>query len=561
LLLILAAKFYCKAANGGVVVPKEKILVADDEPDVLALCMRIIRSEGYAATGVSNGRQAIEAAEREQFDLFLTDLMMPGVRGLDAAQEIRAFQPGVVCVMMTGFGTMDVAVQALQLGFSEFVVKPFKPRDLKMAIARALEKERLRRENERLRALVPLFELNKTMMATVEEDELAARVLSTACDELVADLGVLLLRDRNAELQVRASLGCQACAAGEDTQDLLASVARILLEARRQTVVCRAEPGEGAVVEAMRRLQVDSLLFNPLLAMDTPLGALILARTEDEGSIGAVDRELISVLCGQAAVAFQNARLFEEIQRAYAELQQLDHMKSEFINIAAHELRTPLAILMGHADLLAEDIQEPGTKRRLQIIVRNALRLSELIRDLLDMRHLQTGEARVRVSTFDVEDLVANALQDFLPMAEKKEIEVSSHVPPGLAPIQNDRQRILITLNNLVQNAISFTHSGGRVGVEVSDRENECWVTVWDTGVGIAREQLERIFSPFYQVESSLTREHEGMGLGLAIAKGMIELCGGRIWVESTLGQGSRFTFSIPKELAPARLPLQAEMQ
>jgi signal transduction histidine kinase len=295
------------------------------------------------------------------------------------------------------------------------------------------------------------------------------------------------------------------------------------------------------------KLDVGSLLFSPLLSMDTPVGALILAKREAGSAFSPLNRELLSVLCGQAAIALQNARLFEEIQRAYRDLQELDHMKSEFINIAAHELRTPLAILMGHADLLQEDIQDADARRRVQVIVRNALRLRDLINDMLDMRRLQMAEARVRLETFGVEELIAAALLDFRPMAERKSIQIHADVPEDLAPVRSDRQRILITLNNLLKNAIEFTPAGGQVGVQALERDQELQVSVWDTGVGIPAEQFDRIFKPFYQIEASLTREHEGMGLGLSIAKGMVELCGGRIWVESELGQGSRFTFTIPK--------------
>jgi signal transduction histidine kinase len=115
-------------------------------------------------------------------------------------------------------------------------------------------------------------------------------------------------------------------------------------------------------------------------------------------------------------------------------------------------------------------------------------------------------------------------------------------------PISTDRQSVLLTLTNLIKNAIEFTPEGGQVGVNVSDDEQEISVSVWDTGIGIPEEEHEKIFEPFYQVEDSLTREHEGIGLGLAIAKGMIKRCHGRIWVESVVGEGSRFTFVLPKQ-------------
>ncbi len=529
-------------------MPKERILVADDMQDILDLCTRILSTEGYAVTGVRNGIEAIELAQREHFDLFLTDIMMPGIKGLETAQSIRGILPECVIVVMTGFGTMDTAIQALRLGFSEFVVKPFKPQDLKLAVNRALEKERLRSENERLNALVPLFELNKSMMATVEEDELAVRVLRTACSELEADTGFLMLLDRNGQrLRVRA----RSCAGPRDvSDDVVESVvqtSRKLLSDREQVLVQALEEAPAPVSDLMPVLGAGSLLFNPLMAMDVPIGALVLTKSEASPGFATGASELLSVLCGQAAVALQNARFFEEIQRAYRELQNLDHLRSEFINIAAHELRTPLAILMGHADLLEADVTDPAVRQRLQIIVRNALRLRGLIDALLDLRHLQTGEARLRVTSFEMKSLIEDVLEDFHPTVQGSEIQISVDVANDLKSVQSDREKVQYTLTNLVDNAIRFTPKGGNVGIDVNEQGDELWVTVWDTGVGIPEDELEHIFRPFYQVEDSLTREHEGMGVGLSIAKGLVELCGGRIWAESVIGEGSQFTFTLPR--------------
>lgn len=524
----------------------ERILIADDMQDVLDLCTRILTQEGYEVSGVRNGHEAIALAGTQPFDLFLTDLMMPGIKGIDTAQAVRKILPNCVIVVMTGFGTMDTAIEALRLGFSEFIVKPFKPSDLRLAVSRALERARLRRENERLRALVPLFELNKTMMATVEEDELATQVLHTACNELGIERGALMLQagDRPG-LYVKAF----SCADGSELPDLVAE--RLLrvsegLVAEREQIVFEAAAVDGDMAELMQHLGAERLIFNPLLAMDTPVGGLLLCASSEGAVFSRSDRELLSVLCGQAAVALQNAHLFQQIQHAYDELKTLDHMKSEFINIAAHELRTPLAILMGHAELLLTDVEDDGTRERLQIIVRNAVRLRSLIDALLDMRHLQRGEALLVVKPFEIRDLIEDVLQDFIPTVRSKVIDISVVVPPDLPPIESDHEKVMYALTNLVDNAIRFTSPEGKVGIDVVKGQGELEITVWDTGVGIAKEEFERIFQPFYQIEESLTREHEGLGLGLAIARGMIERCGGRIWVESTPAQGSRFTFTIP---------------
>jgi two-component system phosphate regulon sensor histidine kinase PhoR len=526
-------------------MPKERILVADDDPNILEFCLHLLETEGYQVTVASDGYKAIEVARQRSFDLLLTDIRMPGIEGLEAAQVIRGFQPELVCVVMTGFGTMEDAIEAIKLGFSLFVEKPFAAQDLLQAVNFALEKERLRRENARLSALIPLFELNKTLMSTVDVDELAPKVLHTACDELGASIGTLMLNDGNGHLCVRASVGFDTNVLSGEGR--LIRLSAHLLDKRQQIIAQRAKGGEELVTELLGLLNVENLLFNPLLAMDEPIGALVLVKPEAEAQFAAGDSELLSVLCGQAAIALQNARLFDEIRRAYQELQKLDHMKSEFINIAAHELRTPLAILLGHADLLESEMEDSGTKERLQIIIRNALRLRELISALLDMRLLQTGELRVNMTTFDIDELIEDVLQDFRPLAAEKALDLAADALTDLAPVRADRKRVRSTISNLIENAIKFTPEGGRIGISVQDREEELWVSVWDTGVGIPDQELENVFRPFYQVEDSLTRKHDGIGLGLSIAKGMIELCGGRIWAESILGEGSRFTFSLKK--------------
>lgn len=538
----------------------ERILIADDMQDVLDLCTRILSREGYEVAGVRNGREAISLAERQPFDLFLTDLMMPGIKGVDTAQAVRRILPNCVIIVMTGFGTMDTAIEALRLGFSEFVVKPFKPDELRLAVNRALEKDRLRRENERLRALVPLFELSKTMMATVQEDELAVQVLQTACDELGVAHGVLMLKATD---RPGLSVKTISCTDGGDLSEPIAEplidITEKLIGRREQVVFDPMASEPDGIAQLMQRLGSERIIFNPLLAMDTPIGGLLLCSSSEGTVFTRSDRELLSVLCGQAAVALQNAHLFQQIQHAYEELRTLDHMKSEFINIAAHELRTPLAILMGHAELLVGDVEDTGTKERLQIIVRNAVRLRGLIDALLDMRHLQRGEAMLQVEAFDVRDLIEDALQDFVPTARSKALDISVVVPPDLSAIENDREKTLCALTNLVDNAIRFTPREGKIGIDVVANRGEIEVSVWDTGVGIAEEEFERIFQPFYQIEESLTREHEGLGMGLTIAKGMIERCGGQIWVESTLRKGSRFTFTIPTSTSLGGFPHPAQ--
>jgi CheY-like chemotaxis protein/GAF domain-containing protein len=367
---------------------KEKILIAEDDEDVRNICVRVLSEENYQVTAVENGLLAIEVAKQDSFDMLLTDIKMPQLDGLETARTIKTLYPDIVCVIMTGFGTMDTAIRALQLGADEFLVKPFTPDVLSAAVAKAMEKVRLQRENIRLRALIPLFELSRTLMSTVAEDELLPRVLEVAQQETRADKAALLLLDQD---------GQQLAARAERNLDVQTALGPELAVKIAQTSQQLALPGRSETTTlapswAAQLIQADihTAIITPLISKTKPLGALIVAKTFPQDQFAPSDAEMLSILCGQAAIAIQNAHLFKEIQQTYEELKELDRLKSEFINIAAHELRTPLAILIGHASLLAEELDGPAGER-LQIIMRNAMRLRTLIKDILTLRHLESG--------------------------------------------------------------------------------------------------------------------------------------------------------------------------
>lgn len=527
-------------------MPRERILVVDDEPEVLELCTRVLAAEGYEVQGVNGGQKAIALVQQERFDLLLTDIRMPDIDGLEMVRTIKELDSELIFVTMTGFGTMDTAIEALKLGVDEFVVKPFTPNDLCLALAKALEKERLRRENVRLRALIPLFELNKTLMATVDVNEVLSQVVRISRQETGADRVSLLLlsADWPSSTQMRAYTPLESRSSAQERFDQAVAERAMALEG--PLVLQGNVEEDSSLPKIAQEMGIYSLIASPIAVKDKVIGILILTKESRGGHFVPGDAELLSVLSGQAAVAIENARLFEEIQRAYQELRKLDHLKSEFINIAAHELRTPLAILMGYASIMEEDAHG-DSKERLQIIVRNAMRLRSLIDNMLDLRHLETGQNQLRLSRFSLNGAVISIVGDLTPMARDKGQRIRVHGAEKLVEINTDHHKFDLILVNLLSNAIKFTPEGGEISVEVRPTEDAAIVSVRDTGIGIPPEEQERIFDRFYQVSDSLTREHGGMGLGLTIAKGMVELCGGRIWVESEVGQGSTFTFIIPR--------------
>lgn len=530
-------------------MPREKILVVEDEKDLRQICIRVLSAQGYQVTTVENGLLAVKIASHEPFDLLLTDFKMPWMDGLETVQRIKELHPDIVCVIMTGFGTMDTAVKALQLGIAEFLIKPFTPDMLVAAIAKAMEKAHLRRENIRLRALIPLFELGQTFMSTMAEEQLSRRVLKVAQQETRATKAALILLDQDGQqlaahigegLDVEISLGCESAVK-------LAQVSQQFTIPDRQKTSALSP----LWIDQLAQADIHTAIITPLMSKAKPLGALIVTKNHPQDSFAASDAEMLSILCGQAAIAIENARLFEQIQQAYEELKELDRLKSEFINVAAHELRTPLAILMGHASLLEEEL-DGFVGQRIKIIVRNAVRLRELVDDLLVLCHQESGIVRLRMEPCDLGELVEILTDDHRALAQDKQQTINVFVEEGLPPVIIDHHRLHLVLSNLLSNAIKFTPRGGTILVRGWLEGNDVLVSVQDNGIGISPDEADRIFDRFYQVEDSLTREYPGIGLGLAIVKGMVDLWRGRIWVESKLGEGSTFTFTIPQPVASA---------
>jgi signal transduction histidine kinase len=528
-------------------MPKGSILVVDDEPDVLELCLRVLNQAGYQTQGADTGREAISYSRERKFNLLLTDINMPDITGLDVAQAVKEIDPDITCVTMTGFGTMDLAIEALKLGIDEFVVKPFSPDELTVTVSKALEKQRLRRENARLQALIPLFELNKTLMTTIDMTRVLQQVVDIAREATGADRASLSLYERGDSQAQPANWACSPAHPGSGEQMRVdQAVAQYVSKSKVPLILAQGER-IGELPLELGPAARSTLVANPLLVQERLIGVLILSKQGVHRPFSPSDVELLSVLSGQAAIAIENARLFEEIQRAYQELKELDRLKSEFVNIAAHELRTPLAILLGYAGIMIEETVGE-TKERLGIVMRNALRLRSIIDEMLDLRRLETGEARLRVETFSLMEDIYSVIEDLAPLTADKKHSIEVDIAPRIDQVRTDHRRFDMVLTNLLSNAIKFTEPQGQIVVRVRKVEGELQVSVIDNGIGIPPEEQQRIFTRFYQIEDSLTRQHGGMGIGLAIAKGMVEVCGGRIAVQSIVGQGSTFTFTIPQQ-------------
>jgi signal transduction histidine kinase len=361
-------------------------------------------------------------------------------------------------------------------------------------------------------------------------------VVQTGLDETGARRANLLLRRAEDRFEVAASAG-GALEYNVRWQEL----AEWVLRTRQPLVV----DSQTSALSGDTPGDQGSILALPLLNKDRAVGVLVLDKVAEAEPFTDGDAELLNVLAGQAAIAIENARLFEERERAFRELEKMDHMKSEFINIAAHELRTPLSLVLGYAGLLEEDA-EGLAKSYAQSITQNALRLRSIVEDMTNLRYLELNQSTLELAPVDLRHIVRLAL-DVVDRGVLWDVRVETNFPESVTPVPVDAQKLDLVLSNLLTNAYKFSPQGGKVLVSIQEREADLVVSVKDEGPGIPASEHANIWKRFYQIEHSLTRAHGGIGLGLAIVKGMVELHGGRVWVESAEGQGSAFYFSIPK--------------
>ncbi|NTU78700.1 MAG: response regulator [Chloroflexales bacterium] len=239
------------------------------------------------------------------------------------------------------------------------------------------------------------------------------------------------------------------------------------------------------------------------------------------------------------------------LSRTNAELTRALRLKDEFLAMMSHELRTPLNAVLGVAEALDEGLYGPVVDRQRQAcdrIIRSGHHLLAILSDILDLVHLEAGKAPLEVRAVDVDSLCRAALQFVQAAAQAKRIQVLRTVEMGVEGLRADERRLTQILTNLLDNAVKFTPAGGRMGLEVTcdATQERITLTVWDTGIGIAPEDIGRLFQPFTQVDGRLSRAYEGIGLGLTLVRRLVDLHGGSISLESTPGQGSRFTVSLP---------------
>ncbi len=312
-----------------------------------------------------------------------------------------------------------------------------------------------------------------------------------------------------------------------------------------------AAQGNADRLEKMRSLGLVSYMCVPMVANDRVLGVLTLANTESTRQFGNDDLRLALDVASRAALAIDNAQ-------SYRRLQNANRLKDEFLATLSHELRTPLNAVLGYARMLQSGAVAPEkVPQAIEVIGRNAASLAQIVEDVLDVSRIVLGKARLRIEPTDIASVVEDAIATVKPAIDAKGLQLTSVIAPRLPELPGDATRLQQVVWNLLSNAVKFTPRGGRIEVRVARDAGDIQIVVSDNGIGFPSNFKPHVFERFRQAESSPTRLHGGLGLGLAIARHIVELHGGTIDGESAgEGQGAAFTLRLPllsvaRELQP----------
>jgi signal transduction histidine kinase len=548
-----------QSANAG--VSPARILVVDDDQTTCTFCARALGQVGYAVHAVTEVAGALEILRGPlSIDLLLADIQMPGLSGLELAQIAREGDPAIAIIIMTGHATLDAVHQTARRGVADFLTKPFELDELRIAVDQALHKRQLLQEQVRLQTLEKILLSSEAINTILDLDQLCQVIIERACQHVVCDASFLLIAgiDQHPPRVIAAPHGAVLLPAGH----------AVALEALRSS-------GPQAQVAGKPLAQLNDHLIAtgvtvPLRAQGNAVATLLLC-SEQPNLLAPSSQDTLTLLANQAGTALRNAQLYGELQQAYHALRELDRLKSEFLAIASHELRSPLSIVLGYTKMVRD--RGDGEQREFaQRALDSAEQIKAIVDTMVRLRHYDLNQATLSLESWLIADLIRQSIARLAPTAEQRHQQIELVLQDAALSLPADREKVLLVLGNLIDNAIKFSPEGSIIKVGLVCWQHEqilaaagmavsnptlrslsalaetSWavIRVADHGQGLSRDQQLRIFERFYQVAGSLTRSQGGVGLGLSLVADLAVLQGGIVWVESAEARGSIFSFALP---------------
>ena len=564
-----------------------RILIVDDERHNRQVLEAMLGSEEFLLQTAASGEEALTMVAEQPPDLILLDIMMPGMDGYQVVSRIKGdlATKNIPVIMVTALDDRNARLLGLSAGAEDFLSKPVDPAELCVRVRNLLRLKRygdyhdkysqmLEGEVASRTADLAAIAIHNTQLYEQAQRNLkriqALREIETAINstlDLGAVLNVLLEKIEIFLPHYASTVRLHDGRTGD--LDLVAS-RNIAREEWKKHLSHPHESYTSAVFQslkplAIRNIKTDrrvldhgflleqgliSLLAVPLVAKETAVGVLTLYGREERDFTGE-EIEFLSAIACQAAIAINNSQLYDQTKRQAEVLERSKRVKNEFLSVMSHELRTPLSIIMGYTALIRDGMLGAVNDEQADALKKVLGRADEqlhMINDLMQATQIESRSMTVERLPVNLKEMMDSLKQDYEMCAGKASMTIVWDYPAGPVEITTDGAKLKQVLQNLINNAIKFTDDGTvTVSARVENLDSRrivCKVT--DTGVGIPTDRLPVIFDKFYQVDSSETRLHGGVGLGLFIVKKFVALMGGAVAVESQLGKGSIFIVTIP---------------
>ena len=535
-----------------------KILVVDDEPDLESLIRqkfrKKIRHNELQFVFAHDGVEALSKLQTEpDIDMVLTDINMPGMDGLALLTKLAEQYPTIKAVILSAYGDIENIRKAMNLGAFDFLTKPIDFQDLEITTNKTLQhvqqmKEAQQKERLAQQAQAELLKNLQQEVAWRQQAQEALRNSERRLAQFLEALPVGIFVVDSSGKTYYANQTAQHLLGKSIVPDVTAEQLPEMYQAyvtgtqqlypTAEQPIVRALSGERATVDNMELHQTDKII--PLEVWATPI-------FDEEDNVVYAIAAFQDITQRKRAEA-ERIRFTQELEFKNTQLQRLDQIKDEFLANTSHELRTPLNGIIGITESLLDGAAgelNDRQKANLSMVVSSGMRLANLVNDILDFAKLKNSDIELQRQSVDFRQIAEVVLTVCRPLVAGKSIELNNAIPEELVTVEGDENRLQQIMYNLVGNAIKFTESGS-VTVSAIALDGMVEVTISDTGIGILPDKFEDIFKSFEQVDASVSREYGGTGLGLSITKQLVELHGGTIRVESALGQGSRFIFTLP---------------
>jgi len=485
-----------------------KVLVIDDEDGIREGSERILSRMGCEVYGASRGEEGLEILSSRKPHIVLLDLKMPGMDGMEVMRRIHEIDPNILVIIITGFATVETAIEAMKQGAYDFIPKPFEPDPLRIVVNRAKERILLRQETEKLerarrRTLADLG-MEKSRIRTIIESLPNGLVVTNTEGQVVLT---------NPTFCQLIGLAPDACTGGPFTDYIT------------DEGLCKL------VQDISRGRYVD---FEDIPTYEFVLSEDKYFQVKGRPVLGG------RMECLGAVISFQDI----------SAMKVLDRLKTEFVAKVSHELRSPLSTIHEQLAMVMKAMTEEETDTDQHLISRAKEKTQGLIStigDLLDLSRIETGNICVETREFRMEELLDSVVEFLNAQAKAKKQSLTLQLPEAPLPtFTADPLALESIVGNLITNAINYTQEGGEITVKVDKVGDNVRIAVQDNGFGIEAKYLGKIFDRFYRVKNEKTRFLTGTGLGLPIVKGLVDSLGGSISVESEPGRGSTFTVLIP---------------